>query len=1327
MEAPHEYAREKAREEGLQPLPVLQIASTSAPADQPPRPASPTAAEAEEDAMDDAASRTLDAPALLERIEQCPWEVEVSRVALLSWRDAAEVYRLAALRKLHAIASGMRSARLAKPLNLSNAPGAALFESYLPGGWRLLWEETVSFSERHQSARDCILLWDLCNHDDAQRRIQDIGRRHRAAARPGAGAGGAPPRDPNEPLRLPRDHGPDGPAAPPVAGPTLLLAALSLGRGVLRGVRERAAALARRLLADRAPAGAAPALAAAAAAEAAAVCADEPTSCALLRLWSRYRAYWEASRGRELLVSGHARQVFLASSPALCREVRSWFARLEEGHSLVRAAGGEAGPEAAAAGEPRLPGRESHELPDSVAALRDDAFPLFVTAAKWLEMLDGSLARPFFARDDAGRVRRHAAGPDSEPDAPLPAGAQALVGGARGGEGEPLAAGGQRAVGYEGFASELWLAVTATKGERNLHPLVAWTEIVSHITGSLASLEEPDGCLSEDDYLALGRGRSRLDPSQRKCVYAIFERYRAEKRRRGLYDRMDAVHAVYRGLAREGYRGAAVHEVLVDEVQDLTQAELWLLFCATEDPKGFFLAGDTAQTVSRGVGFRFADLRALFHHEAKPRLRRRARPRPDAGAELPVEVGVLGLSAAVLDAIEALFEREIDHLARDAGAPARTPTPPAASCELCAADMPPPAEARQVVLVRSGAARSRLPARLQRAIVLTVEESKGLEWGDVLVFNFFRDSALADGRAWKEAARACADAVRAGAAAAAAEGAAEAAAKGFEDLEAGGAAGGGDKKAKRAGTAAAAGGAGRVLASELKHLYTAVSRACTNVWSAAPPRAAPAGARAEGGGRIYEEDEERGRPMLDLFATAGVARPWGAEEGEAAAARPRAAESGPEEWAARGREYLARGLYDAAARAFENARDAKGGERARALGAVARAAAAVGEKPRQRAYREAAGLFAAAGEAVSAARCLYSAGDFAKAAAAFEQAGELALAAEAHEAGGHPGKAFQLYEKMGWLRHALALADRAGNAAACLHLVKEHPDLYYIDRSAQSEKGGAVSKGVRIDRAYVITKAALTAADAGDIAAVVDILSLDCNQKRARKVIEAKGLDAQVRKELARRDQHLDVDERQELYKRLGISISLTSSALGRGIETAADLEATLKGEAAEVVSAADASRHRRPNHVDRMLAGMTDEERVQWMARDFQQRIQRSELCRLAIHRAIRAAPPSSKSGESRGRMRFCGVCPEEHQPKSAAALAAHNASAKHQEIVRARELFFQLMCTRLEEMLQRIKLQVGRLGEMANPPGGARPQNWRALTKVPRPRAGRACRRQN
>lgn len=48
--------------------------------------------------------------------------------------------------------------------------------------------------------------------------------------------------------------------------------------------------------------------------------------------------------------------------------------------------------------------------------------------------------------------------------------------------------------------------------------------------------------------------------------------------------------------------------------------------------------------------------------------------------------------------------------------------------------------ANQAVIVRNGRAKADLPIEFRDCLVLTVEESKGLEFNDVLIFNFFSDS-----------------------------------------------------------------------------------------------------------------------------------------------------------------------------------------------------------------------------------------------------------------------------------------------------------------------------------------------------------------------------------------------------------------------------------------------------------------------------------------------------------------------------------------------------------------------------------------------------------
>ena len=60
------------------------------------------------------------------------------------------------------------------------------------------------------------------------------------------------------------------------------------------------------------------------------------------------------------------------------------------------------------------------------------------------------------------------------------------------------------------------------------------------------------------------------------------------------------------------------------------------------------------------------------------------------------------------------------------------------------------ATARQVVLVRTKEAEARLPAALRDgvALVMTVAQSKGLEFDDVFLFDFFRDSPATKGQ-WR--------------------------------------------------------------------------------------------------------------------------------------------------------------------------------------------------------------------------------------------------------------------------------------------------------------------------------------------------------------------------------------------------------------------------------------------------------------------------------------------------------------------------------------------------------------------------------------------------
>lgn len=48
----------------------------------------------------------------------------------------------------------------------------------------------------------------------------------------------------------------------------------------------------------------------------------------------------------------------------------------------------------------------------------------------------------------------------------------------------------------------------------------------------------------------------------------------------------------------------------------------------------------------------------------------------------------------------------------------------------------------QVILVRDQASKAKVPTLFSNALILTIYESKGLEFDDVFLFNFFADSDL---------------------------------------------------------------------------------------------------------------------------------------------------------------------------------------------------------------------------------------------------------------------------------------------------------------------------------------------------------------------------------------------------------------------------------------------------------------------------------------------------------------------------------------------------------------------------------------------------------
>lgn len=164
-------------------------------------------------------------------------------------------------------------------------------------------------------------------------------------------------------------------------------------------------------------------------------------------------------------------------------------------------------------------------------------------------------------------------------------------------------------VDFRVFRGVIWNEIKGN--EKVLDDLQIWTQIRSFIKGSWDAAV--GGPLSKEDYLDLPRERCRLAKEKREDAYAIFSRYKVYIEEKGWQDSMDKTSELIQKVMQTKDL-KLFDRIYVDEVQDITQAEIGLLFLATgREYDNLFLAGDPAQAVSQGVDFRFEEIRTLVY------------------------------------------------------------------------------------------------------------------------------------------------------------------------------------------------------------------------------------------------------------------------------------------------------------------------------------------------------------------------------------------------------------------------------------------------------------------------------------------------------------------------------------------------------------------------------------------------------------------------------------------------------------------------------------------------------------------------------------------
>ncbi|XP_031398493.1 uncharacterized protein LOC116209063 isoform X2 [Punica granatum] len=634
-------------------------------------------------------------------------------------------------------------------------------------------------------------------------------------------------------------------------------------------------------------------------------------------------------------------QLFVTVSPKLCFAVRRHISQLKSfacGRNIL--------PESPSGDIDFIDSTDQFkDIPDSFFDIPPKSYPLVVTFQKFLIMLDGTIGVSYFERfPDLRKICRGKVGPIRS---------LALQTYVRAKE-----------VNYEKFCTTYWPHFNEAL-MRKFDPSRVFTEIISHIKGGIRVVDSSNGRISREDYVLLSEGRaSTLTVDEREKMYDIFLDYEKMKARNGEFDLSDLVNDLHSRLQHEKWKGDRMEFVYIDEVQDLTMRQIALFKNISSNvEEGFVFSGDTAQTIARGIDFRFEDIRFLFYKEFSHGLGDEVQQNLHKGRISKVfhlsqnfrtHAAILKLAQSVINLLSHYFPLLIDILSPEVSricgeAPIflESGNEENAIISIFGNNLSVGVNvvgfgAEQVILVRDDCARHEVLNYVgKQALILTVVECKGLEFQDVLLYNFFGSSPMKN--QWRVIYEYMKEQNLLD----------NSFPRGFPNFD----------LAKH-----------NILCSELKQLYVAITRTRQRLW-------------------IVESNMEFSKPMFDYWKKLCLIQVrkldnYLAEEMKVA--------STPEQWKSQGWKLMDENNYEMATMCFERAQFALGEKFARAAGLNAAADQMSISNPEEASHfrRQAGEMYESIGKNERAAQCFLALKDYERAGTLFESIGMAEFAAE---------------------------------------------------------------------------------------------------------------------------------------------------------------------------------------------------------------------------------------------------------------------------------------------------------------------------------------------
>ncbi|ATQ74107.1 hypothetical protein CR152_05940 [Massilia violaceinigra] len=252
------------------------------------------------------------------------------------------------------------------------------------------------------------------------------------------------------------------------------------------------------------------------------------------------------------------------------------------------------------------------------------------------------------------------------------------------------------------------------------------------IRGVLAA--DAAGVLTREQYRALGTRQSIFGAAERDTLYDLFERYCAWLQQARLFD-LNLVAHDWRPEVQPRY-----DFVVVDEVQDLTVAQLALVLQALRKPGQFLLCGDSNQIVHPNF-FSWSKVKSLFWRDPELAERQQLqvlRANFRNGTQVTrVANTLLKIKHRRFGSIDRESNFLVDAVNQEAGTVSLLADSDSARRDLNAQTR---RSTRFAVLVLRDEDKEEAKKHFDTPLIFSVHEAKGLEYDSIVLFRFISDN-----------------------------------------------------------------------------------------------------------------------------------------------------------------------------------------------------------------------------------------------------------------------------------------------------------------------------------------------------------------------------------------------------------------------------------------------------------------------------------------------------------------------------------------------------------------------------------------------------------